>query len=257
MEDFYYEESNPKHVFIKCLIILFVIGLCIGIFLFYKKEHTIKLKNITINIGESLSNNIEDYLDGGIKFSDEYKLNLKNVDVNNVGEYTYQIKYNKHTKKGTIKVIDNVKPEVIVNNLTIGVNEELVPNDLILSCKDHSLPCTVTLDNESDLDKLKIAGNYDIKITISDNVGNITKTTVNVTSSETETLSSLQTEDLNYYTNSENDDNIEHVLFYKLNIYHKGAKYFCVFDPQLWTYIPSGHKKSYIFCFSLPVSRPI
>ena len=44
MDDFYYEESNPKHVFIKCLGILFILGVCLGIFLYYKDRNTIKLK---------------------------------------------------------------------------------------------------------------------------------------------------------------------------------------------------------------------
>ena len=44
MDDFYYEESNPKHVFIKCLIIALVIAICLGAFLFYKEKNTIKLK---------------------------------------------------------------------------------------------------------------------------------------------------------------------------------------------------------------------
>lgn len=217
MEDFYYEESNPKHVFIKCLVILFIIGIGIGVFLFYRKEHTIKLKDITIEIGETLSDNVEDYLLSGSKFSDEYKLYLNNVDNSKVGEYTYKVKYNKHTKSGTIKVIDKSKPIVVVNNITIGINEELDPNNLIMSCNDDSLPCRVTLENENDLDKLKVAGTYEIKINVSDDVGNITKTKVNITSSESETMSSLQTEDLNYYTNSENDDNIEHILFERLD----------------------------------------
>ena len=217
MEDFYYEETNLKHVFFKCLIILFIIGLGIGMFLYYKKEHTIKLKSITVNIGETLSKDVKDYLNGGIKYSHDYKLYLNDVDTSKVGEYTYKVKYNKHTKKGVIKVIDKIKPEIITNNITIGVDEVLNPNILITKCIDDSLPCSVSIDDESDLKKLTVPGTYDINISISDAVGNITKTTVKITSSETETLSSLQTEDLNYYTNSENDDNIEDILFHKLD----------------------------------------
>ena len=217
MEDFYYEESNSKHVFIKCLIIIFIIGVCIGCFLFYKDKNTLKLKNLTINIGENLSNNVSDYIKSGNRFNDEYKLNLNNVDNTKVGEYKYSIKYNKHIKYGIIKVVDNKKPEVVVSNLIIGVNEELDVNNLIMICKDDSLPCSVELENDNDLEKLKVAGTYDIKIKVSDSVGNITKSVVSITSSETETLSSLQTNDLNYYTNSENNDTIEHDLFIKLD----------------------------------------
>lgn len=216
-EDFYYEENNSKHIFIKCLIILFILGLSIGIFLFYKKEHTLKLKNITIEVGEQLSKNVNDYIINGNKYIDEYKLYINEVDIYKVGEYTYKVKYNKHTKKGIIKVVDKTKPEVTVNNITIGINEELNPDELLMSCKDNSLPCRVELSKSSDLKKLKVVGTHEIEIIVSDNVGNITKSIVQVTVSETETLSSLQTEDLNYYTNSENDDKIEHILFHKLD----------------------------------------
>lgn len=217
MEEFYIEESNPKHVFFKCLVIIFIIGLCIGGFLFYKNENTIKLRVVSIEVGEELSNSINDYLVNGNRFSNDYKLYLDGVDNSKVGEYTYKVKYNKHIKKGIIKVVDIKKPEVVVNDIIIGVDEKLDPNILIRECKDDSLPCRVALVNESDVNKLKIAGKYEIEIDVSDAEGNVTKTKVNITSSETESLSSLQTDDLNYYTNSENDDSIEHVLFAKLD----------------------------------------
>lgn len=217
MEEFYIEESNPKHVFVKCLVIIFIIGLCIGGFLFYKNENTIKLRVVSIEVGEELSNNINDYLVKGNRFSNDYKLYLDGVDNSKVGEYTYKVKYNKHIKKGVIKVVDNKKPEVVVNDIIIGLDEKLDPNILIRECKDDSLPCRVALVNESDVNKLKVAGKYEIEINVSDAEGNVTKTKVNITSSETESLSSLQTDDLNYYTNSENDDSIEHVLFAKLD----------------------------------------
>ena len=217
MEDFYYEESNPKHIFLKCLGIIFIIGIFIGVFFFYKNKNTIKLNDITIEVGEKLSNNIEDYLVNGSKFSHEYKLYLNDVNTNKVGEYEYKVKYNKHIVSGSIKVVDKTKPEVIVNNLTIGINEELNPNDLILSCKDASLPCRVVLEKENDINKLKKVGTYSLSILVSDAAGNITKTNVNVTTSETETLSSLQTDNLEYYINSESDKGLGKDLFIRLD----------------------------------------
>ena len=107
MDEFYYEESNPKHIFINCLIILFIIGLIIGIFLYVKNINTFKLKNIDINLGDKLSNNIEDYIDGSIKNIGDYKLYLDDVDVNKVGKYTYKVKYKKHTEEGIIEIIDD------------------------------------------------------------------------------------------------------------------------------------------------------
>ena len=227
MEEFYYEETHSKHVFFKCMLYLFIVGACIGIFLFYKKENTIKLKKITIEVGSKLSSDIEDYLISGLKNKDKYKLYLNDVDTNRAGEYIYKIKYNKHIKKGTIIVADTKKPIVKLDSITIGVDEEFNTNLLLESCEDYSLPCTITFNNEDDLDLLKKAGKYNIEFKISDSEGNSTlkKTTINV--SETETLSSKMTNDLEYYTNSENDDKIEHVFFKKLDkaIYEDTMEY--------------------------------
>jgi len=218
MDEFYYEESNPKHVFINCLIILFVIGLGIGIFLYIQQTNTFKLKNININLGDKLSENIEDYIDGNIENISDYKLYLDNVDVTKVGKYTYKVKYNKHTEEGVIEVIDDKKPVVIPSeDIVIGINEELNLNMLIAKCEDDSLPCRVALKKDSDLNKLKKEGTYEIDLIVSDAAGNKTNITVEVTASSTETMSSLQINDLNYYTNSENDDSIEHTLFVKLD----------------------------------------
>ena len=218
MDEFYYEESNPKHVFINCLIILFVIGLGIGIFLYIQQTNTFKLKNININLGDKLSENIEDYIDGNIENISDYKLYLDNVDVTKVGKYTYKVKYNKHTEEGVIEVIDDKKPVVIPSeDIVIGINEELNLNMLIAKCEDDSLPCRVALKKDSDLNKLKKEGTYEIDLIVSDAAGNKTNITVEVTASSTETMSSLQINDLNYYTNSENDDSIEHTLFIKLD----------------------------------------
>ena len=227
MEEFYYEESNPKHVLIKCLIGIFIIGIGIGAFLFYKNENTIGLKNITVEVGSKLSTNIDDYLKNGHKYKNDYKLYLDEVDTSKVGEYTYKVKYNKHTEKGIIKVKDTTKPVIQLDNVTIGINEEFDPNVLLVRCDDSSLPCDVTFNNDNDMKSLKKEGTYNIEFKISDAEGNITKSKATITVSATETLSSKMTNDLEYYTNSENDDTIEHIFFEKLDkaIYEDTLEY--------------------------------
>lgn len=217
MEEFYYEESNSKHVFLKCLVYLFIIGIAIGAFLFYKKENTIKLKNVTVEVGSELSTNIMDYLASGVKNADKYKLILSDVDISNVGKYTYKVKYNKHVEKGFINVKDTKNPVVELDNITVGVDEEFDPNLLLVRCDDYSMPCNVSFKNDKDKAKLSKVGAYNLEFNVSDAEGNITKSSAIITVSETETLSSKMTNDLEYYTNSENDDTIEHVFFKKLD----------------------------------------
>ena len=216
MDEIYYEESN--HVFAKCLIILFLLGLFGGAFIYYKRENTVRIKNVTVEVGSKLSNNVEDYLKNGNRFSYKYKLYLNDVDVNTVGKYTYKIKYNKHTKKGYINVIDTKGPNVVIDDdITVGKDTQFDPNIFVLKCDDYSLPCSVSLKNKSDLNKIKSIGEYNLEIVISDSVGNKTIKSVKLNVSDSNKVSSKSTSDLDYYTNSINDDELDHTLFVSLS----------------------------------------
>ena len=218
MEEFFYEEENPNHIFIKCLIILFLIGLLGGAFIYYKKENTVRLKNVKVEVGSELSTNINDYLKKGNKYSSKYKLYLNGVDTSKIGKYTYKVKYNKHTKKGYITVVDTKDPIVTVDEeVVIGNNSEFDPNIFILKCEDSSLPCTAKLKNKSDYEKIKNIGVYDLTIVISDNAGNKILKNVKLNVSDSKDISSKMVNDLEYYTNSEEDKDLGHTLFVSLD----------------------------------------
>lgn len=216
MDEIYYEESN--HVFIKCMVILFLIGLLGGAFIYYKTENTVRIKNITIEVGSKLSTDVNDYLKKGNRFSSKYKLYLDGVDVNVVGKYTYKIKYNKHTKKGYINVVDTKEPSILLDEeVTIGKDTPFDPSIFVLKCDDYSLPCSVNLKNKDDLNKIKNIGEYDLEIIISDSVGNKTTKLVKLNVSDTDQIFSKSTSDLDYYTNSISDDDLGHTLFISLD----------------------------------------
>jgi len=217
MEDFYFEDHSTRNFFIKLLLFLLVIGICIGGFLYYRKQNIIRLKTITVEVGSKLSDDVVDYLNSGLSNASHYKLYLDTVDSNTVGEYTYKVKYNKTAKKGKIKVVDTTKPVVVLDNITIGINEEFNTNLLLVSCEDYSKPCTVSFKNERDKDKLNSAGVYTIDFNVSDSFGNTALSKATITVSETETLSSKMTNDLEYFSNSENEENLEHIFFKKLD----------------------------------------
>ena len=218
MEEIYYEEQSKKHIFLKCVLFVFILGVIVGVFIYFKYKNTIQLKNINVELGTSLSNNVNDYLKSGKRFANEYKLYLDDVDVNTIGKYSYKVKYNKHTKIGYINVVDTKEPEVNMDDsIEIGVNDEFDPNILINSCKDKSLPCTASLKNDSDYEKIKNIGTYNIDVKVSDTVGNYVIKKVTIVVSENGNMSNKVSNDLNYYTNSEKDDTIEHVLFVKLD----------------------------------------
>jgi hypothetical protein len=94
MEEIYFEESSPKQIFIKSLIIIFILGFCFGAFFYYKSKNTIKLRNIEVELGEPLSKNVLDYLSNGEKYSSKYKLYLDEVNTDKVGKYQYKVRYN-------------------------------------------------------------------------------------------------------------------------------------------------------------------
>lgn len=218
MEEIYYEEQSKKHIFLKCLLFVFILGVIVGVFIYFKYKNTIQLKNIDVELGNSLSHDVNDYLKSGKRFANEYKLYLDGVDVNTIGKYSYKVKYNKHTKTGYINVVDTKKPEVNMDDsIEIGVNDEFDPTILINSCKDKSLPCTASLKNDSDYEKIKNIGTYNIDVKVSDTVGNYVIKKVTVVVSENGNMSNKVSNDLNYYTNSEKDDTIGHVLFVKLD----------------------------------------
>ena len=198
MDDFYYEESNPKHVFIKCLIIALVIAICLGAFLFYKEKNTIKLKKVVIELGDKLSENVTDYLENGDKFSNEYKLYLDEVNINKAGTYKYKVRYNKHVEESEIIIKDTTKPEVTVGDITVGIDESINPMYLVTSCNDLSLPCSAVFKEESILEKIKKPGTYNTEIKVSDAVGNSVLMKVNITSTKTASFSSIMTNDLEY-----------------------------------------------------------
>lgn len=227
MEEFYYEETHSKHTFLKFLIYLFILGILVGIFLYYKRENTIKLKNINIEVGSTLSSNIEDYLLSGKKNKEKYKLDLSGVDTKKVGDYSYKVMYNKHTKTGKIKVQDTKKPIVELDSITIGVDEEFNTNLLLLSCEDYSLPCVVEFKNEKDSKLLKNAGVYNINFIIKDALGNKVEKETTITVSASESLSSRMSNDLEYYSNSEDDVELEQIFFKKLDkaIYEDTEEY--------------------------------
>ena len=217
MDEFYYEESDTKHVFLKCLVLLFIIGISVGVFIFYKNKNTIKLKKVVIELGSELSNDVRDYLENGEKYLSEYKLYLDEVNTQKTGTYTYKVRYNKHVKTGKIVIQDTTKPEVTVGDISIGVDETINPIYLVTSCKDLSLPCSAVFEDESILEKIKTPGKYETKIKVSDAEGNSVSITVNITSSEDANFSSIMTNDLNYYSNSINDNSIEEIYFKKLD----------------------------------------
>lgn len=217
MDNFYYEESDTKHIVFKCLVIIFIIGLCVGAFIFVKNKNTIKLKRVVVELGSELSTDVNDYLVNGKKFSSDYKLYLDDVNKNKVGTYEYKVRYNKHVKTGKIIVQDTILPEVTVGEINVGINEEVKAIYLVTSCKDISLPCSAVFEDNTILEKIKTPGEYETGIIVSDASGNSVTKSAKIISTKNGSFDSVMTNDLEYYINNINDNSLEEIFFEKLD----------------------------------------
>lgn len=208
-------ESSKKTWIIFILIIIAI--LAFGYFFVYQKIH-FSIKNVELELGETLSLDIKDYLKKETVNTDGYKINLSNVKADEVGDYTYTITYNKITRKGKIKIKDTTVPVYILQELNI---EEGSTNyylgDLLTSCEDLSKPCLVELKNDRDSEKLKEVGSHKVEIIVSDLYGNksTSEATINVIKKgEYVDPKSL---DLEYASNSKNIEKFDGTIFKKFD----------------------------------------
>lgn len=207
-EDFYIEENSTLKII---LIIIVLIALGIGIFYGYNKMYKpnyIKLKKVTVELGDVLNNDIKNYIE--CDDYSKYTLDLGNVLVDSkgktisTGEYSYKITGNNTYKKGKIFVKDTTAPIAEVKTLTVGVNESYEVADFITSCEDLSMPCHITYKNKGDINLNKSSGEYTLTIVISDNTGNETTKDVKLIVKEGYSYQEEKEKDLDYsYTSNE------------------------------------------------------
>lgn len=93
-----------------------------------KKSNIPVLKEITVEINEPISVNINDYIDNlediDTKILNKFKLDTSLVNVTQVGNYTYTISYKDKKYNGTVIVKEKELP--IINNMTLKeINIEL------------------------------------------------------------------------------------------------------------------------------------
>ena len=219
-QDFYIEDSSP----IKAIIaIIFFIGLIVAsiyYFFNYRKENVVKLKDVTVELGELLPTDINTYIVSGNP--DSYTIDLSNVSVdetgktNSTGEYSYRIKKNSNIKKGKIYVKDTTKPEVEVEELTVGVNESFEVSEFVSECKDLSLPCNVKYKNIKDEDLNQKEGSYEVDIIITDSENNSITKSVRLNVSGTNTFAKKKEANLKFDHLSDDDSNWDKTYTLKL-----------------------------------------
>lgn len=201
MEEVYIEETNPKTVFKTILIILFILGIIIGGYIYFHKNNILRLEKVTVELGDKLPTDIEKYVKNKINNINDYEINLLAVPVDEkgftdeVGKYKYKVTYGNQKKTGTIQIKDTKAPNVTVKPLTIQASEEFLLDDFIEKCEDLSKTCKVTLKNANDKKLFEKIGTHSIDLKISDRYGNSVTKQVQLTVSETESLQNSKEQD--------------------------------------------------------------
>lgn len=177
-EEFYYEGTNPKRVKIICVILVILFIIVVGIYIYIRSTYTLNVKSkVIVELGSEVSNNITDYIDNKIADEKDYTLNLKGVSISDnkydlVGEYQYKVKYKSITKKGKIVVKDTTPPDVEIEDVKVGIDEKIEPDEFVKSCVDYSRPCNVEVNGTSIEELVQHAGTYTVNLVISDQYNN-------------------------------------------------------------------------------------
>ena len=203
-EDFYIEDSNPKKAMLSIIIFLLIIGILIGLFYFHRYKNKVLVRNnIKLELGSEINKDINFYLKKEVKNTDDYDIDFSNLPIvdgklSEVGKFTIKIKYNNKYKSKKISVVDTTKPEVSVQDLKVGVNEDYDIGDFVTKCEDLSRPCAVYYANDSSAELQKNKGEYKFDIKVCDSYNNCVTTPVKLSVLENYSYESLKENDMTY-----------------------------------------------------------
>ena len=171
--------------------IILLVGLTFTTGAYYERNIYYKLEDITLEIGETLPEEINNYLktlnDQNYTIETSAPLD-KDGHTSSIGEYTYFLVYNdpinKYSKitniKAKITVVDTIKPVITLKETTTFKYNSNITADDIAECYDLS---SCTLELSSDIDTT-ISGEKEITVLATDGGGNQTTLTTNITIEE-------------------------------------------------------------------------
>ena len=145
------KKGMNKTLFVVLIIVL-IAAVAFGVYYFLSASNktTVSLKEVTVGVGEILSDNINDYatITGGNASS--CTLNTRNVNTQEIGTYTFTITCDGEAYNGTVNVSDITAPEVTLNTVYKEINSTATVDEFVASCTDPS-ECTTTFANENTL----------------------------------------------------------------------------------------------------------
>lgn len=170
-------KKNNKLIFI-ILIVVLIAGVGFGIYYFLTMAKTkapianVNIKEIKLELGNEISQNIDDYVTITGYNRNDCTLDTKNISTNKVGTYKFYVSCGSQKVEGTAIVDDTTSPEVITNEVIVLPNSTVAATDFIDSCLDASI-CTYKISDEENLKtSLKEIGEHNIEIIVSDEYNN-------------------------------------------------------------------------------------
>lgn len=168
------KKGMNKTLFV-ILIIVLIVAVAFGVYYFLNISNkvTVNVKEVTVGVGETLSDNISDYATISGKDASSCTLNTRNVDTSTLGDYQFTITCGDDQYTGTVKVSDIDAPDVTLNTVYKTINSTVTIDEFVAECTDPS-GCTTTFANESTVNSyLATAGGpYTIEINATDDAGN-------------------------------------------------------------------------------------
>ena len=189
------QDDEPKKkgmskVLFVLLIVLLICAVAFGVYYFLNiSNNTVKLttKTVSVGIGETLPDDIKEYITvtkGNINIC---SVNTKNVDTQTSGEYDVTITCGKKTYTTKVVVSDKTGPVAVLKMLFKTVNSTVTPEDFIKTCNDPS-NCKTSFVNTDEVNEyLKTPGGpYNVAIIAEDDLKNKSEytATLYVTSEE-------------------------------------------------------------------------
>lgn len=175
-------KRRKKVILVAGIVFTIMVVGIVGIVLLDRQKEEPQIKELRVELGGKLTNNIKDYLENKDFRYDEYELSNSEYK-DKVGKYSYIVSKKKRSvldkvlkKKtiyyGNIYVVDTVSPVLEVKDIEIKQGEEINLNSFVESCTDLS-ECSISSPDESKLIEMQSkVGEYDLNIVGADKYGN-------------------------------------------------------------------------------------
>ena len=182
-----YNEGAKEVILVKwrnkLITVILLLFIFLELFSIYKitTMATFELKQtvFTYELGQEVSQNIEDYVICPDRIKKSLTLNLKRVNLNKVGNYNAGIEYAGRDYGFKIKIVDTKKPTVKLKKLVyyVNPNQPLYAKNTVAEVNDASLTQIYFLkkENSEELVKEKTyekVGTYIERVVVRDEQGN-------------------------------------------------------------------------------------